>query len=105
MEMNLNKWKLIDALNCKYVVENPGRGEFVVKGHIEGGGAQKIGLAFYRENQKLALTMNTWFPLIPQRSRRCSKFTRKPEASMRSCETSGPPKRRSAATSHRQAKQ
>ena len=32
-----NKWKSIDALNCKYVVENSGRGEFVVKGRIEGG--------------------------------------------------------------------
>ena len=37
-----NKWKSIDALNCKYAVENSGRGEFVVKGHIEGGAAQKI---------------------------------------------------------------
>lgn len=41
------KWKSIDALNCKYVVENPGKGEFVVRGNIEGG-AQKI--VYYASN-------------------------------------------------------
>jgi hypothetical protein len=37
-----NQWKSIDALNCKYVVENPGKGEFVVRGHIEGAVSQKV---------------------------------------------------------------
>ena len=42
-----NQWKSIDALNCKYVVENPGKGEFIVRGHIAGG-SQKI--VYYASN-------------------------------------------------------
>jgi len=43
-----NKWKSIDALNCKYVVEKKSRGEFLVKGHIADGGSQK--LIYYASN-------------------------------------------------------
>lgn len=42
-----NKWKSLDALNCKYVVENPGKGEFVVRGVIEAGSGS---LVYYAAN-------------------------------------------------------
>jgi hypothetical protein len=51
-----SQWKQIDALNCKYVVENPGKGEFVVKGNIGGAGSQK--LVYYAANPA---TYNTSF--------------------------------------------
>jgi hypothetical protein len=38
----------LDALNCDYVIENPGKGEFVVKGRLQKGGKQKI--VYYAAN-------------------------------------------------------
>ena len=52
------EWKFINALNCKYVIDNPGKGEFVVRGHIQGG-IQK--LVYYASSPA---TYNSFFQVV-----------------------------------------